>query len=109
MNSPSKTDWQRVKQEAAAETPVAFDPTLDPYDPNDPAAVAHYWQGATIKKEGQTLGMVRRRGPNKNPVKQQTAIRFDPDVLAGLRATGKGWQTRVNEVMREWLKNHSPV
>jgi len=25
-------------------------------------------------------------------------------VLAGLKATGPGWQTRVNDVMREWLK-----
>jgi uncharacterized protein (DUF4415 family) len=38
--------------------------------------------------------------------KKQTAIRFDPDVLAGLRALGKGWQTRVNDTMREWLETH---
>jgi uncharacterized protein (DUF4415 family) len=35
--------------------------------------------------------------------KQQVAIRFDRDVLAALRATGPGWQTRVNDVMREWV------
>lgn len=45
----------------------------------------------------------RRRGPQKAPRKQPTTIRFDADVLAGLRATGPGWQTRVNEAMREWL------
>ncbi|MCM1513131.1 MAG: BrnA antitoxin family protein [Oxalobacter formigenes] len=39
--------------------------------------------------------------------KEQIAIRFDKDVLAGLRATGKGWQTRINEVMREWLKQQA--
>ena len=44
------------------------------------------------------------RGPNRRPVKIQTAIRFDADVLADLRATGRGWQTRVNDTMREWLK-----
>ncbi len=49
----------------------------------------------------------RVRGPNRLPTKKQTAIRFDEDVLAGLRATGRGWQTRVNDVMREWLKTHS--
>jgi hypothetical protein len=35
--------------------------------------------------------------------------RVSPDLLAGLvalKATGKGWQTRVNEAMREWLKSH---
>jgi uncharacterized protein (DUF4415 family) len=35
------------------------------------------------------------------------AIRFDPDVLGVLKATGKSWQTRVNDVMRKWLKSHS--
>jgi uncharacterized protein (DUF4415 family) len=43
------------------------------------------------------------RGPQKAPTKVQTAIRFDPDVLAALRATGRGWQTKVNDVMREWV------
>lgn len=39
--------------------------------------------------------------------KQPTTIRFDPDVLAALKATGRGWQTRVNDAMREWIKTHS--
>jgi len=47
------------------------------------------------------------RGPNRRPAKVQTSIRFDADVLADLRTTGKGWQTRVNNVMREWLKQRT--
>ncbi len=43
------------------------------------------------------------------PLKVPTTIRFDADVLATLKATGKGWQTRVNEAVREWLKTHSPA
>jgi uncharacterized protein (DUF4415 family) len=46
------------------------------------------------------------RGAQKAPLKQSTTIRFDPDVLAALKASGKGWQTRVNEAMREWAKQH---
>ena len=42
--------------------------------------------------------------PKSASPKVFTGIRFDADVLEGLRATGKGWQTRVNKVMREWLK-----
>lgn len=49
----------------------------------------------------------RTRGQQKSPTKIQTTIRFDRDVLDGLKATGKGWQTRVNDAMREWLKNHN--
>ena len=46
----------------------------------------------------------RGRGPQKSPRKQPTTIRFDADVLSALKATGPGWQTRVNDAMREWLK-----
>ena len=48
------------------------------------------------------LRRARGRPPLETP-KIATAIRFDADVLAGLRATGKGWQTRVNDAMRQWL------
>lgn len=43
--------------------------------------------------------------PPKMVHKVPTTIRFDPDVLAALKATGRGWQTRVNEAMREWVKS----
>jgi uncharacterized protein (DUF4415 family) len=29
------------------------------------------------------------------------SMRVDPDVLAQLRASGKGWQTRVNALLRQ--------
>jgi len=29
-------------------------------------------------------------------------------VVAAFKATGKGWQTRMNAALRDWLKNHSP-
>jgi uncharacterized protein (DUF4415 family) len=35
----------------------------------------------------------------ENP-KVATNIRFDPDVLAALKATGPGWQTRANDLLR---------
>lgn len=47
------------------------------------------------------------RPPSAKPLKVPTTIRFDADVLAALKASGKGWQTRVNEAMRDWLKPHS--
>jgi uncharacterized protein (DUF4415 family) len=58
------------------------------------------------------LKMNRRagvRGPQKAPTKQATTIRFDADVLAALKASGKGWQTRVNDAMREWLRTNSAI
>lgn len=32
--------------------------------------------------------------------KQAVKLRLDPDVLAALRASGAGWQTRVNAILR---------
>ena len=46
------------------------------------------------------------RGPQKAPAKVPTTIRFHAEVLAGLKATGRGWQTRVNAPMREWVRKH---
>jgi uncharacterized protein (DUF4415 family) len=37
------------------------------------------------------------------------SLRMDIDVLEGLRATGKGWQTRINSIMRDWLKEKPPA
>ena len=51
-----------------------------------------------------TIAALRRtRGPNKKPVKEQVAIRLDQDVVSALRASGSGWQTRVNSALKEWL------
>jgi uncharacterized protein (DUF4415 family) len=38
-----------------------------------------------------------------------TTIRFDAEVLAALKASGRGWQTRVNDAMKDWLRTHSAV
>jgi uncharacterized protein (DUF4415 family) len=47
------------------------------------------------------------RPPYEEPKKAPVTIRLDVDVIAALKATGKGWQTRVNEAMREWVKTHA--
>ena len=37
------------------------------------------------------------------PVKKQLTIRLDADVLAWLKAQGKGYQTRINRALREYV------
>ena len=49
------------------------------------------------------------RGPQKAPTKERITIRLSPDVVQTFRATGEGWQTRVDTALRDWLKTHSPV
>ena len=41
------------------------------------------------------------RNPFYRPVKQSTTIRIDSDVLAWLKSQGKGYQTRLNSILRE--------
>jgi uncharacterized protein (DUF4415 family) len=40
------------------------------------------------------------RGPQKAPTKQQVTLRLDRDVVERFRATGEGWQRRINEALR---------
>lgn len=41
------------------------------------------------------------RNPYYRPVKQQLTVRLDADVVAWLRHQGRGYQTRLNTVLRE--------
>ena len=43
------------------------------------------------------------RGPQKAPTKEAVSIRLDADLLEELRNSGKGWQTRVNAMLRDVL------
>ena len=45
------------------------------------------------------------RPVSKNP-KQLVSIRYDSQVIEYFKATGKGWQTRINEVLMEYIKTH---
>jgi uncharacterized protein (DUF4415 family) len=44
---------------------------------------------------------IGERGPQIAPVKQQITLRLDQDVLEAFRATGAGWQGRINETLRK--------
>ena len=50
-----------------------------------------------------------RRGRPAGSYKTATTIRFDDEVIEAFRATGKGWQTRMNAALKDWLKTHSPA
>ena len=56
-----------------------------------------------MARRGRPVGSV------KAYAKVAVKLRLDPDVLAALRATGRGWQTRVNDTMREWVNTHTSV
>ncbi|TAM88966.1 MAG: hypothetical protein EPN41_04770 [Candidimonas sp.] len=53
------------------------------------------------------LGM-RRRGPQKEPTKERITIRLSSKVVEDFRATGRGWQSRVDSALKEWLRTNRP-
>ncbi|HWF11945.1 MAG TPA: BrnA antitoxin family protein [Bryobacteraceae bacterium] len=42
------------------------------------------------------------------PAKQQLTIRLDADVLTWLRANGRGYQTRINRILRAAMESTPP-
>ncbi|WP_291736050.1 BrnA antitoxin family protein [Leisingera sp. F5] len=66
-----------------------------------------------IDEEGDALELdeaffkaaVRGRPPlPEGTKKERVSIMLDPDVLSKLRTSGKGWQTRVNTLLRDALE-----
>lgn len=48
----------------------------------------------------------RGRPPSAAP-KEHVNIRLDADIVQSFRRTGNGWQTRLNNALREWLSSHA--
>ena len=53
-------------------------------------------------EEVEKTGRVSRRGrPKSDMTKEHITLRVDADIVAAFRATGTGWQTRINKILRE--------
>ena len=83
-----------------------------------PAGGDFVWHGQDederpLSKDEMVSGIAvarKQRGrPAGSGTKEQVAIRLDHDVLAAFRTGGPGWQTRMNEALRDWLRTHSAV
>ena len=54
--------------------------------------------------------MLKPRGrPPADVVKDRITIRLSPEVTAAFRASGYGWQTRIDAALKEWLRTHSVI
>jgi uncharacterized protein (DUF4415 family) len=75
-------------------------------DPDDaPELTDAFFANAEIR-DGARLVRRGRDRPRLPAAKRQVTIRLDPDLLDRLRATGPGWQTRLNDALRDWLAKH---
>lgn len=76
-------------------------------DPDDAPELTDEFFAHADEYVGDTL--VRRGRPKAESTKLALTVRYDADVIEAFKATGKGWQTRMNSALREWLKTHSPT
>ena len=78
-----QTDWERLRREEAAGLEPEQDPGEGEFD----------WSRAQVT-------MPRP--------KQAISVRLDADILDFFRAQGRGYQTRINAVLRSYVKAHQP-
>lgn len=55
----------------------------------------------------QVKPFVRRGRPLGSGSKAQVTLRLDVDVLEKFKASGDGWQTRINEALKSWVRTHA--
>lgn len=82
-NLPPLTDEQKAELKALSDMP---DSDIDYSD--IPLLDDAFWKNAV-------------RNPCYKPVKASTTVRIDSDVLVWLKSQGKGYQTRINAILRE--------
>jgi uncharacterized protein (DUF4415 family) len=80
-HSPGKTDWNRLEKQADAGIDYTDIPALD----------AEFFRRAELKL----------------PEKQTVTIRMDSDVLHWFKNQGKGYQTRINKLLRAYMEAHT--
>ena len=73
-------------------------------DPDDAPELDDEFYERAEENQGEKL--VKRGRPLGSSNKISTTVRFDADVLDAFRAGGPGWQTRMNDVLRDWLIKH---
>ncbi|WP_297975944.1 BrnA antitoxin family protein [uncultured Amaricoccus sp.] len=78
----------------SSSAPASDDPK-DVFEDDAPDLSTPYWQERFARAE------VKRGRPKAAVTKVSTTIRLDPDVLEKFRATGPGWQSRINDILKK--------
>ena len=50
---------------------------------------------------------LRRGRPLGSGTKTQVTLRLDADIVDKFRASGDGWQTRINDALKSWVQTHA--
>jgi len=73
------------------------------------------WTAADVNRAVPFAGLPKslqaklRGRPKAAVTKERITIRLSPEVVEQFRASGDGWQTRVDAALKDWLKTHTPA
>ena len=82
MSSTSNTDWKRLKKMTDKDIDLDDIPELDD----------DFFRNAQLQM----------------PAKQSVTMRLDSDVLSWFKDQGKGYQTRINQLLRKYMETQQP-
>jgi len=88
------TIWPTDEEDAAITAAAMDDPDARPLTDEEWERVKPF-----VRIGARPVGRPKVETP-----KPKVTVRLSPDVLAHLRATGRGWQTRMDAVLREALE-----
>ena len=92
---PSDEEDFEITRQAIEDGTLMTDAQLSQFKPLDQSELPGSFKAA-----------VRRGRPKAEVTKERITIRFSRDVVAHFKATGNGWQTRMDEALKEWIKEH---
>ena len=91
-----------TKRPAVAMPTAGEDKTITAAARSDPDA-----QPLTPKQLKEMVPLRTLRGrPKSGNKKLLVSVRYSPEVVAYFKSTGEGWQSRMNEALREYVEQH---
>ena len=86
-------------EEAAIHAGIAADPDTWDFDMSK-ARPAREVLPELVERYEREQAELRKRGPQKAPTKEHISLRLDADLVEYFRGSGRGWQTRLNAMLR---------
>lgn len=75
-------------------------------DPDDAPELSDVFFEQADEYQGEQR--VKRGRPKSSIVRERITIRLEHEVVQQFKASGPGWQTRMNAALVDWLKTHEP-